>query len=187
MAATLANGGVNPLSGERALPLRHVREVLSVMHTCGMHDAGQWAFDIGVPAKSGVSGVYLWSYPAKGASVSSRRGSTLTVTASAESECARRYPSDSVCTSLLPKPKSPCSVLWSLVKIAPRQREAALRGRDDPDIFPCSGQAVDAFALPLIELGPTGRGCLRVRLSSIIGIRPIVRAPGCLRHRQSVL
>jgi glutaminase len=39
MAATLANGGVNPLSGERALPLRHVREVLSVLHTCGMYDA----------------------------------------------------------------------------------------------------------------------------------------------------
>src|SRR5918999_4890685 len=57
MAATLANGGANPTTRERALPLRHVREVLSVMHTCGMYDAaGQWAFDIGVPAKSGVSG-----------------------------------------------------------------------------------------------------------------------------------
>src|SRR5215204_219542 len=67
MAATLANGGVNPLSGVRALPLRHVREVLSVMHTCGMYDAaGQWAFDIGVPAKSGVSGGILVVVPGKG-------------------------------------------------------------------------------------------------------------------------
>ncbi len=67
MAATLANGGVNPLTGERALPLRHVREVLSVMHTCGMYDAaGQWAFDIGVPAKSGVSGGLLVVVPGKG-------------------------------------------------------------------------------------------------------------------------
>ena len=67
MAATLANGGVNPLTGERALPLRHVREVLSVMHTCGMYDAaGQWAFDIGVPAKSGVSGGILVVVPGKG-------------------------------------------------------------------------------------------------------------------------
>jgi len=66
MAATLANGGVNPLTGERALPLRHVREVLSVMHTCGMYDAaGQWAFDIGVPAKSGVSGGILVVVPGK--------------------------------------------------------------------------------------------------------------------------
>ena len=67
MAATLANGGVNPLTGERALPLRHVREVLSVMHTCGMYDAaGQWAFDVGVPAKSGVSGGILAVVPGKG-------------------------------------------------------------------------------------------------------------------------
>jgi glutaminase len=67
MAATLANGGVNPVSGERALPLRHVREVLSVMHTCGMYDAaGQWAFDIGVPAKSGVSGGIMAVVPGKG-------------------------------------------------------------------------------------------------------------------------
>lgn len=67
MAATLANGGVNPLTGRRALPLHHVREVLSVMHTCGMYDAaGQWAFDVGVPAKSGVSGDIMAVVPGKG-------------------------------------------------------------------------------------------------------------------------
>jgi glutaminase len=67
MAATLANGGVNPLTGERALPLHHVREVLSVMYTCGMYDAaGQWAFDVGVPAKSGVSGGIMALVPGKG-------------------------------------------------------------------------------------------------------------------------
>src|SRR5215212_7327308 len=66
MAATLANGGVNPLTGGQALPLHHVREVLSVMHTCGMYDAaGQWAFDVGVPAKSGVSGGILAAIPGK--------------------------------------------------------------------------------------------------------------------------
>ena len=67
MAATLANGGVNPLTGRRALPLHHVRELLSVMHTCGMYDAaGQWAFDVGVPAKSGVSGDIMAVVPGKG-------------------------------------------------------------------------------------------------------------------------
>jgi glutaminase len=67
MAATLSNGGVNPITGERALPLRHVREVLSVMHTCGMYDAaGQWAFDVGVPAKSGVCGGIMAVVPGKG-------------------------------------------------------------------------------------------------------------------------
>ena len=96
MAATLANGGVNPLTGERALPLRHVREVLSVMHTCGMYDAaGQWAFDVGVPAKSGVSGGIMAVVPVRGASASTRRGSMRTATASGASGCAGRSPSDS--------------------------------------------------------------------------------------------
>lgn len=66
MAATLANGCVNPLSGERTLERRRVRDVLSVMHTCGMYDyAGQWAFEVGVPAKSGVSGGILAVIPGK--------------------------------------------------------------------------------------------------------------------------
>ena len=67
MAATLANGCVNPITGELALPLHHVRELLSVMHSCGMYDAaGQWAFDVGVPAKSGVSGGIMAVVPDKG-------------------------------------------------------------------------------------------------------------------------
>jgi glutaminase len=66
MGATLANGGVNPLSGERVLARERVRDVLSVMFTCGMYDfAGEWAFEIGVPAKSGVSGGILAAVPAK--------------------------------------------------------------------------------------------------------------------------
>jgi glutaminase len=66
MAATLANGGVNPVTGARALPRANVRDVLSVMYTCGMYDAaGQWAYEIGVPAKSGVSGGILAAIPDK--------------------------------------------------------------------------------------------------------------------------
>jgi glutaminase len=66
MAATLANGGVNPVTRERALPRARVRDVLSVMYTCGMYDyAGQWAFEVGVPAKSGVSGGILAVIPGK--------------------------------------------------------------------------------------------------------------------------
>ena len=66
MAATLANGGVNPTTGERALGSRHVRDVLSVMHTCGMYDfAGEWAYRVGIPAKSGVSGGVLAVVPGK--------------------------------------------------------------------------------------------------------------------------
>ena len=66
MAATLANGGMNPATGERALGVRHVRDVLSVMHTCGMYDfAGEWAYRVGLPAKSGVSGGVLAVVPGK--------------------------------------------------------------------------------------------------------------------------
>jgi glutaminase len=66
MAATLANGGVNPATGERALTTRYLRDVLRVMHTCGMYDfAGQWAYRIGIPAKSGVSGGIMAVVPGK--------------------------------------------------------------------------------------------------------------------------
>jgi glutaminase len=64
MGATLANGGVNPLTGERALRRECVRDVLSVMASCGMYDyAGQWTYDIGFPAKSGVSGGIVFTLP----------------------------------------------------------------------------------------------------------------------------
>jgi glutaminase len=64
MAATLANGGVHPVSGERALDRAHVDRVLSVMTTCGMYDsAGEWVVDVGMPAKSGVGGGVLAVLP----------------------------------------------------------------------------------------------------------------------------
>jgi glutaminase len=57
MAATLANRGVNPVTGDVALEPRYVENVLSVMSTCGMYDyAGEWVYTVGLPAKSGVSG-----------------------------------------------------------------------------------------------------------------------------------
>ncbi|WP_172327634.1 glutaminase A [Mangrovicoccus sp. HB161399] len=58
MAATLANGGTNPLTGRQVYSPAVTQDVLSVMATCGMYDyAGQWIFDVGLPAKSGVSGL----------------------------------------------------------------------------------------------------------------------------------
>ncbi len=57
MGATLANGGVNPVTGERALKAEYVKDLLSIMLSCGMYDyAGEWAFRVGLPAKSGVGG-----------------------------------------------------------------------------------------------------------------------------------
>ncbi|MGI9177001.1 MAG: glutaminase A [Pirellulales bacterium] len=57
MAATLANQGVNPLTGDRAIQREHVENVLSVMASCGMYDSsGGWIYNVGMPAKSGVGG-----------------------------------------------------------------------------------------------------------------------------------
>ncbi|MGG6296226.1 glutaminase A [Leptolyngbya sp. AN02str] len=57
MAATLANGGVNPVTGKRAIDQRYVQDVISVMLTCGMYDySGEWIYRVGLPAKSGVGG-----------------------------------------------------------------------------------------------------------------------------------
>ena len=64
MAATLANGGVQPRSGERLFEPEVVERVLSVMATCGMYDAaGEWVVDVGLPAKSGVGGGVLAVLP----------------------------------------------------------------------------------------------------------------------------
>ncbi|RVU44509.1 glutaminase A [Rubrivivax rivuli] len=57
MAATLANGGVNPATGERAVQAELVGPILSVMTTCGVYDfTGEWVYRVGLPAKSGVGG-----------------------------------------------------------------------------------------------------------------------------------
>ena len=66
MGATLANGGVNPVTGVRAIPQAYVSNVLSVMATCGMYDAsGEWIYRTGMPAKSGVGGGILAVQPGR--------------------------------------------------------------------------------------------------------------------------
>jgi glutaminase len=67
MAATLANGGVNPESGERVLKPGVCRRVLAVMATAGLYElSGDWLYEIGVPGKSGVSGGIVTVSPGKG-------------------------------------------------------------------------------------------------------------------------
>jgi glutaminase len=57
MAATLANGGVNPVTGKKVVSAENVPEILAVMATAGLYDdAGKWLFHTGLPAKSGVGG-----------------------------------------------------------------------------------------------------------------------------------
>ncbi|AXK44289.1 glutaminase A [Brachybacterium saurashtrense] len=66
MAATLASGGTNPLTGEEVFSRVAARQVLSVMFTCGMYDnAGDWVSDVGLPAKSGVGGGIIAALPSR--------------------------------------------------------------------------------------------------------------------------
>jgi glutaminase len=66
IGATLANGGVNPVTGVRAIAEEYVDNVLSVMATCGMYDfSGEWLYRTGLPAKSGVGGGILAVQPGR--------------------------------------------------------------------------------------------------------------------------
>ena len=64
VASTLANGGINPFTGERVWSSSTVKNVLSMMLMCGMYDySGECAFKIGIPAKSGVAGAVMIVIP----------------------------------------------------------------------------------------------------------------------------
>jgi glutaminase len=67
MGATLANGGVNPVTGEQAIETRYCKRVLAVLATAGLYEhSGQWLYDVGLPGKSGVSGGIVTVSPGKG-------------------------------------------------------------------------------------------------------------------------
>ena len=66
MAATLANGGLNPISRKQVLQNSYVPDVLAVMATAGLYDdSGKWLFATGLPAKSGVGGGIIAVSPGK--------------------------------------------------------------------------------------------------------------------------
>ena len=68
MGATLANGGVNPLTGERVVDAAVCHFTLAVMTTAGLYEtSGDWLYDVGVPGKSGIGGGIVVVSPGKGA------------------------------------------------------------------------------------------------------------------------
>jgi glutaminase len=67
MAATLANGGVNPVTQDRIIDPIHCQHVLAVMVTAGLYEnSGDWLYETGLPGKSGVSGGLVTVAPHKG-------------------------------------------------------------------------------------------------------------------------
>ena len=68
MGATLANGGVNPITHEQVIKKENVPEILATMTMAGLYDgSGGWAWHVGLPAKSGVGGGIVAVVPGKGA------------------------------------------------------------------------------------------------------------------------
>jgi glutaminase len=67
MGATLADGGVNPLTKERVIDAAVCHYALAVMTTAGLYDtSGDWLYDVGLPGKSGISGGIMTVSPGKG-------------------------------------------------------------------------------------------------------------------------
>lgn len=67
MGATLADGGVNPMTGERVVGEAVCRRVLAVMATAGLYEtSGDWLYEVGLPGKSGVGGGIVTVSPGKG-------------------------------------------------------------------------------------------------------------------------
>jgi glutaminase len=66
MAATLANGGKNPVTGKQVMKTENVPKVLAVMATAGLYDdTGKWLYRTGLPGKSGVGGGIIAVSPGK--------------------------------------------------------------------------------------------------------------------------
>ncbi len=67
MGATLADGGVNPLTGKQVVDAKICHHVLAVMLTAGLYEtSGDWLYDIGLPGKSGIGGGIVTVSPGKG-------------------------------------------------------------------------------------------------------------------------
>lgn len=95
MAATLAGGGINPVTGRRVVPEWVAERTITVMATCGLYDfSGEWLVRAGLPAKSGISGTMVALSPAQlGIGLVSppldRHGNSVRAMAAAETISAR--------------------------------------------------------------------------------------------------
>ena len=67
MGATLADGGVNPITKEQVIDADRCKRVLAALATAGLYEeSGDWLYEVGLPGKSGVSGGLITIAPGKG-------------------------------------------------------------------------------------------------------------------------
>ncbi len=67
MGATLAGGGINPMTGDQVIEAHNCKHVLAAMATAGLYEhSGDWLYEVGLPGKSGVSGGIVTIAPGKG-------------------------------------------------------------------------------------------------------------------------
>jgi glutaminase len=170
MAATLANGGENPLTGVRAVARDHVESILSVMGSCGMYDAaGEWIYHVGMPAKSGVAGGILAVLPGQfGIGVFSPR----------LDECGNSVRGIEVCRELSRKfalhmfnvPRLSASVIRRAGGLA-HTRSSRLRSQPEMEALRKSGDAIRVVELQ----GDLSFGSAELAVRQFTGAAPQVR------------
>jgi len=169
IAATLANGGVNPVTGERAVRPELVENILSVMATCGMYNyAGEWVYRVGMPAKSGVAGGILAVLPGQlGIGVFSppldARGNSVRGVKVCEDL------SRDLNLHFLHPPRSSVSVVWSRYSLA-TIRSKRRRTISEGQLLDTQGHRVKVYEL---------QGDLRFSAVEVI-IREIIKASEAL-------
>jgi glutaminase len=106
MGATLADGGVNPLTKQRVIDAESCKFTLAVMATAGLYEtSGDWLYEVGLPGKSGIGGGIVTVSPARADSAHSLRGSTTPATASRDSWPRNTFRSASASACLLRRRK----------------------------------------------------------------------------------
>ena len=146
MAATLANGGRNPLTGAQAVHSAHIEPMLSLMTTCGMYDySGAWVYNVGLPAKSGVGGGIIAVLPGQlGIGVYSPRLDARGNSARGVAVC-QRISSDLGLHFLQPPRPSVSTVRarYTLQSVRSKRRRTAAEGRQ----LDALGQQAEVFEL----------------------------------------
>jgi glutaminase len=171
MAATLANGGRNPLTGAQAVHSRFIEPMLSLMTTCGMYDySGAWVYNVGLPAKSGVGGGIIAVLPGQlGIGVYSPRLDARGNSARGVAVC-QRISSDLGLHFLQPPRPSVSTVRarYTLQNVRSKRRRTAAEGRQldalgpQAEVFELQGDLRFATLEPVLRAMVAGSAQLTV-------------------------